>query len=236
MRWLNFMQRKAAPMAPIELVKPEPEPVRDPLAELQSEITLQQAKLAEMEAEARELGNHLGEIELLASTLKVRCSEHDAAAANQLDALEREQRSITRRREGLTLRIGSLQAELAPMVRQASELAVERNLARQDALVKEITVEKDRLIEEILQNWTDACESAFDLMTLLDGGMSGQQRLDDEHKRQVYSLNTDVGARLQAAALVHVNEQAAFQFARSEVFNRMKVIPAKRRESRRAAG
>ena len=74
-------------------------------------------------------------------------------------------------------------------------------------------------------------------MALLDSGMSGNtQQLDAEHKRQVFALNTSVGERLQKAALVHANEQTAFQFARSEVFNRMKVIPAKRRESQRAAG
>ena len=224
---------------PIALVTPEvqvaPE-VLDPLVALQTAITMHHARLAAMEDEAAQLGAQLGEISALSSKLKIRISERDAGAAEQLDALEREQREIERRREGLTLRIVALQSELAPLVRRASELAAERDAQRQDAVVGEIVIEKDRLIAEILVNWERSCEAAYDLMVLLDSGMSGAQQLDAEHKRQVYALNTSVGERLQSAALVHVNEQHAFQFARSEVLNHLKIISAKRRENRRAAG
>jgi len=221
-------------MAPIALVTPEV--AQDPLEQLQTTITMHQSRLASMEAEAAQLGASLGEISALSSKLKVRISEGDPNATGSLDSLEREAQEITRRHEGLRLRVSSLESDLAPLVRQASELAAERDLARQDQVVKEITVEKDRLIDEILSHWTKACEDAFALMTLLDGGMSGQQRLDAEHKRQVFALNTSVGARLQSATLVHANEQSQFQFARSEVFARMKIVPAKRKAVVRAAG
>jgi hypothetical protein len=236
MRWLNFIQRKAMPMAPLELVTPKVEEQRDELVELQDTITLHQGRLDAMEQEAAQLGAQLGEISALSSKLKVRISEHDAAAASQLDALERERTEIERRHEGLRLRIISLKTELAPVVRRAAEVAGERDAERQDALVKKCEVEKDALIDEILSNWTRCCEAAFDLMVMLDGGMGGQLQLDAEHKRQLFAMNTDVGSRLQSAALAHVNEQTQFQFARGEVFHRMRVIPAKRREKVRAAG
>jgi hypothetical protein len=227
--------RRKRPMTPIEIVKPV-EPDRDELEELQTAITLHQGRLNMMEEEAAHLDSQMSRIGVLANALKIRISEHDAGAADQLDCLEREQQEIARRREGLRLRIVSLQSELVPMTREASALASQRDLARQDALVKECEVEKDALIEEILSNWTRCCEAAFDLMVMLDGGMGGQLQLDAEHKRQLFAMNSDVGERLQGAALVHVNEQTQFQFARGEVFHRMRVIPAKRREKVRAAG
>lgn len=237
-KWFRFMERKKAPMLPKLVGSVTPRAVlEDPLEQLQTTITMHQSRLSSMETEAAQLGAQLGEIAGLSSKLKIRISEHDASAAEQLDKLEREEQEVSRRHEGLRLRIVTLQTELAPLVRQACELATERDLARQDALVKEITVEKDRLIDEILQSWTRACESGFDLMTLLDSGMSGNaQQLDTEHKRQVFALNTDVGARLQAAALVHANEQSQFVFARSEVFRHLRITPAKRKEIARAAG
>jgi hypothetical protein len=235
MRWANFFQRKAKDMAPLEIVKAV-EPVRDELETLQLTVTMHQSRLDAMEQEAAQLGAQLGEISGLSSKLKVRISERDAGAAVQLDALERERTEIERRHEGLRLRIISLRAELAPVVRQASVLAGERDAERQDALVKKCEVEKDKLIEEILSSWMRSCEAAFDLMVMLDGGMNGQMQLDDEHRRQLFAMNTDVGQRLQMAALVTVNEQSQFQFARGEVFRQLRIIPARRKESLRAAG
>jgi hypothetical protein len=223
-------------MAPIELVTPKVEEQRDELAELQDVITMQSAKVSAMQDEAAQLANHLVEIGQLASALKVRVSEGDGAAVTELDALESEQRAIERRREGLVMRIATSSAELAPLVRQANAMAAERDFLRQENVVKQIAIEKDRLIAEILASWERSCEAAYDLMNLLDGGMSGAQRLDEEHRRTVFSMNTSVGQKLQDAALVHVNEQHQFMFARSEVFARMKIIPAKRKESLRAAG
>lgn len=236
MKFLNdIFKRKAEPMAPIALIIPEV--AQGPLEQLQKTITMHQSRLASMEAEAAQLGAQLGESGALSSKLKVRISEGDTGAAAQLDALEIEQREISRRREGLCLRIAILQSELAPQLRNAAELAAERDAKRQDALVIEITTEKDRLIDEILSHWTKACEDSFDLMMLLDSGMSGNaQQLDAEHKRQVFALNTSVGARLQAAALVHANEQSQFVFARSEVFRHLRITPAKRKEIARATG
>jgi hypothetical protein len=230
----HILRRKAAPMAPIELVKPTS--VLDSLPELQDSIAMRQSRLAAMQAEAAEMGAQLGEVSTLSSMLKVRLSEGDVEAGAQLDALEREQQGISRRQDGLRLRIISLQSELAPLVRQASELACQLDQSRQDHLVNEAAKRTDELIEEILSNWTRSCEAAFELMTLLDGRMAGEVRLDDEHRREIFALNTVVGERLQKAALVHVNQQAAFQFARSEVFRRLRIIPAKRKETTRAAG
>jgi hypothetical protein len=235
MRWANFFQRKAKDMAPLEIVKAV-EPDRDELEELQTAITLHQGRLNAMATEAERLESQLSRIAALSSQLKVRCSEHDAGAPAQLDALEQEKIAIERQQEGLRLRISSLQSELVPMTREASALASQRDQERQDALVKRCEVEKDALIEEILSNWTRCCEAAFNLMVMLDGGMGGQLQLDAEHKRQLFAMNTDVGERLQAAALIHANFQHQFVFARSEVFARMKIIPAKRREKVRAAG
>jgi chromosome segregation ATPase len=234
MRWANFFQRKAKDM-PIEIVKAV-EPDRDELEELQTAITLHQGRLNAMATEAERLESQLGRIAALSSQLKVRCSEHDAGAPAQLDALEQEKIAIERQQEGLRLRISSLQSELAPMTREASTLASQRDLARQDALVKKCEVEKDALIEEILSNWTRCCEAAFDLMVMLDGGMNGQLQLDDEHRRQLFAMNTIVGERLQAAALVTVNEPSQFQFARREVFRQLRIIPARRKQRLRAAG
>jgi hypothetical protein len=222
------------PLTLMEPIKAEPE--RGELEQLQLEITMQQAKISAMQEEAAGLANHIVEIAQLASALKIRVSEGDGAAVVQLDALEIEQRSIERRREGLSLRLVTSNAEMQPLVRQANAMAAERDFLRQEDLVKQIAIEKDRLIAEILASWERSCEAAYDLMNLLDGGMSGAQRLDEEHRRTVFSMNTSVGERLQAAALVHVNLQHQFVFARSEVFARMKIIPAKRKESLRAAG
>lgn len=220
-------------MAPIEIVKPA---AKDPLSELQDAITMQQTHLTSMEAEAAQLGAQLGETSTLSAMLKVRLSEGDASAAAQLDALEREEKDVARKHEGLRLRIVALQLELAPLVRRASELANERDQERQDRAVSDVIVRKEELLAIILESWQHSCESAYELMATLDGGLHNQPPLDEEHRRQVLALNNEIGARLQAAALVHVNEGNQFLFARSEVFSRMRVIPAKRKSSMRAAG
>ena len=48
MRWGNFFQRKAAPMAPIALVSPEV--AQDPLEQLQTPATLLPSSSASMES------------------------------------------------------------------------------------------------------------------------------------------------------------------------------------------
>lgn len=225
---------------PMELVPPvtppEPEAIRDELETLQDTVTMHTCRLTAMEEEGRELGNHLGQIEQLASALKIRCSEGDGDAVTQLDALEAEQRTIERRREGLALRIVSLQSELQPLVRRSSELAIEREARRQDAVVREIEVAKDRLIKDILNRWTEACEASFALMELLDSAMAGRQTLDQEHKARILALNTDIHQRTQRAALAHINEQHKFEFRYSEVFKQLEIVPARRKELARAAG
>jgi hypothetical protein len=233
MRWLNFMQRKAAPMSPIALVTPQ-EPERDPLEEMQTAITLHQSRLNAMATEAERLESQLGRIAALSSQLKVRCSEHDAGAPAQLDALEQEKIAIERQQEGLRLRISSLQSELGPMTREASVLAAERDQQRQNHVVKEAAARCDELIASILEEWEAACADAHELMTLL--GAHDRTALDEEHKRQIYGLMTTVAERLLAASLAHVNAANEFEFRHSTLFRGLAIIPAKRKDSLRAAG
>lgn len=234
MRWGNFFQRKAAPMAPIALVTPEEVAHQDdPLKELQNIIVMRQSCLTALEAESAQLGTALGESLALASTLKVRISENDGSAVEQLDELERQQRSITRRREGLTLRILSLRAEIEPLVRQASALASERDADRQDASVQAIRRDVDRLLQTTLDRWQQACAAAFDLMTVLD---AKGESLDEEHRRMLLTMKSDIGGKLQAAALAPTNFGHEYVVNYSEVFRQLVIVPCKRREATQRAG
>lgn len=223
-------------MTPIEIVRPSPQPERDPLEEMQTAISMAQAKVTAMQDEAGRLGASLGEIAGLSSTLKVRCSEHDAGAAAQLDALERERVEIERRREGLVLRIATANEEMQPLLREATRMAIERDQQRQDLLVKEMRARKDALIEEVLKHWTAACDAAFELTTLLDSGRLGQVQLDAAHKQILLGMLSDMGERLLAASLAHVNLSHEYQFAPSQAFRTLTIVPARRKILRAAAG
>ena len=234
---LSFFQRK-----PLEIVRSEPAVIAEPepaaadeLEQLQDTVTKRTCRLILMEQESAELGQQLGEMIGQASQLKIKISEGNAGAVVDLDALDAEKIALERHQEGLRLRIVSLQAELQPLVRRSSELAAQRDAERQDQLVKTMAVEKDRLIEEILAHWTQACESSFDLMELLNTA-TNRQTLDPEHQAQVFGFHTDVGARLLAASLTHVNQQSEYRFAYNQVFRHLEIVPAAKRKDLAAAG
>jgi hypothetical protein len=237
MRFIDNILRRKQPMTPIELVTPvTPEPARDELADLQMSITMHQGRLSAMESEGDKLSSQLSRIAALSSQLKVRCSEHDAGAAEQLDLLEREQRTIERQKEGLALRIAALQAELAPMTRGAVTLARQRDEQRQDQVVSEIALERDRLTSEILESWERACASAYDLASLLDPGRAGEIRLDKEHATALLRMASEMGGALQVASLQHVNDPSAFEIRHSQWFRALQIQPLRRKAKRALAG
>ena len=93
-----------------------PQPTRDELDELHLSLEMQRAEIAGMRAEARDCDQQLAEIGRLASSLKVRISEHDSNATAGLDALEREELGIRRVRDGLLLRIQAQQTAMQPLI------------------------------------------------------------------------------------------------------------------------
>jgi len=206
----------------------------DELEILQTEITLDQSVLSGLEAEAREAGNQLAELGQRTSQLKVKISEGSLNASMELDALENEQRASTRRHEGLRLRIETLQTAIAPKLRRGAELAQEADAIRQNEIVSDLTAKAGCMTAELLENWRHACAVGYDLMTLLNEGMSGQIPLDEEHKRQILGVNLNVSKALLHASLEHVN--AHWAFARPDGFHSLKVLPGRPREQIAKAG
>jgi DNA repair exonuclease SbcCD ATPase subunit len=234
---MQFPWTRKAPAALSVVAVPAPQTApdeRDELASLQREIEAQQAELSDLEQEAREIGSQLAEGAQLASQLKIKISEGNVDANTALDSLEREQRAIERRHEGLRLRISTLQAVIQPKIRRASELAQVADGARQDEILSEITAKAETMTDELLQNWRNACALGYDLMAMLDTAMGGHVPLDEEHKRQVLVVNVNIGKRLLAASIAQANER--WIFARSESFHSLKVIPGKAKEAVARAG
>jgi chromosome segregation ATPase len=227
-------KRKAEPMPQVmELARPE---TRDALEELQTSITMHSAKLSKMQSERDGLNSQLQRIGSLSAALKVRISERDAAAAVQLDQLETEARAIERSAEGLKLRIASAEAELRPMVIEASTLAAQRDQQRQDQVVRDIEAERDRLVAEILDSWERACESAYDLTSLLDPGRAGEIRLDKEHANALLRMASEMGTTLQVASLQHVNHQNEFEIRHASWFRVLVIQPLRRKKQSALAG
>ncbi|HXC43721.1 MAG TPA: hypothetical protein VNY51_09400 [Candidatus Dormibacteraeota bacterium] len=221
----DILKRKAPAPAAVATAAPIE---RDELDDLQADIEAHHAALAGLQNEASAADAKLGEIAGLASALKVRFSEGDANATAALDSLEREELAIRRTRDGLTLRIQTMQCETAPLVARAAELAQTRDAVRQDEVLKDLTARTDAMTAEIIQHWHDACRVGFDLMSALDAAMNGHIPLDAEHKRQALVLNLDVGKKMLTASLAHVNER--FAFARPESFHNLRIVPARRRD------
>lgn len=199
----------------------------DELDLLNDEIAMRQAQVTQLEEQVREAANQLAEIGHLSAQLKVQLSEGASNATTSLDALEREELSIRRVRDGLTLRIQSLQQEIAPKVAMASEMAAARDVIRQDAAVAELTSKADAMTAELLASWRTACATGFELMTMLDSAIAGRVSLDAEHKRQVSMLITSVRKKLFHASLEQVNER--WRFVRPDAFHQLKVLPGKPR-------
>jgi len=226
----------------------EPIPVVvDALSELQLTISMHQAKKAAMAAELDNLESSLSRIATLSTGLKVRISEGDNSAAQQLDQLEGEAITIQRSAEGLRLRLSRLDADIAPLIEEANRLAAQRDRERQDATVRSAYVRKDQMIRDLLSYWEKANSAAFDLMELVAGvteidqrrevHLEGQRQvLDEEHRRQLAGLVTEIGERLMRARALHVNQAAYYDFHYSQVFRHLEVVPARRREEPRRAG
>lgn len=225
MRWMNFFQRKAIPMIPIAIVEPVVE--RDQLEELQTSISMHQARLTSMQEEAAQLGAQLGEITALSPKLKIRISEGDAGATVSLDSLEHEEQEISRRHEGLKLRIASLQAELLPLLRRAAELAGERDQKRQDVFLVTVRQRADEQLEALSVLWREACGAAFDLMSTISEPLSGSVVLDSEHRTAILALKNDINMRLQRLRLERVN--GAWQLRDPGFFPDLLVVPGKPR-------
>lgn len=224
----DILRRKAPALAPVPTPSTSQSTApRDELDELQSEIEQHRAALAGLENETSAAGNRLGEIARHANALKIRISEHDPEATAALDALECEELSIRRTRDGLNLRIEALQREIAPKVVRAAELAQARDAIRQDEILKDLTARTEAMVGEIISHWRAACTTGYDLIEMLDRAMSGHVPLDEEHRRQARVLNVSVGSAMLQATLSHVNER--FSFARPEVFHNLKIVPARRR-------
>lgn len=201
----------------------------DELQQLQTIVAMQQAKMNSLQDELRGVEALLAQSYQLATSLKVKISEHDADAGRQLDSLEREQRDLLRRQDGLNLRLQVQQADLMPLTTRASELAQERDLCRQDAIVKETIVEIDALVETVIAQWQGACETAYSLSVLLNSHERGD--LDAEHKRQVLSRITAVGQRLSDASVQPVNKPHEYVelHSHSQAFRQLAIVPRKRR-------
>jgi chromosome segregation ATPase len=228
MRWTqSIFKRKARqePMTTTVMMGIESEV--DELQQLQTVVAMQQAKMNSLQDELRGVEALLAQSYQLATSLKVKISEGDADAGRQLDSLEREQRDLLRRQDGLNLRLQVQQADLIPLTTRASELAQERDRSRQDAIVKETTVEIDALVETVIGRWQEACETAYRLSVLLNSHERGD--LDAEHKRQVLSRITAVGQRLSDASVQPVNKPHEYVELHSQAFRQLAIVPRKRR-------
>jgi len=106
-----------------------------PRVELQTQLTA-------MEAEASEVASQLAESHVLASQLEdtnFRARKVCECAAGYSGASADR---TARRHDGLSLRCAAMRVEMAPIVRRASVLALERDAARQDRVVRNIGIEK----------------------------------------------------------------------------------------------
>jgi hypothetical protein len=222
---------------------PAPTPIAktSELDELQTALAMRQAQVASLEKEVRDADAQLVEIGHLASNLKIRISEHDSNATAALDALEKEELTIRRVRDGLLLRIGTLRHELQPLEARAVELAHARDLERQDAFVRTLTEETGTALDELEGLWRNACSLSFDLMGLIsmltpNPSMTGAgaqvvaapvtQNLDEAHRAQVTALRNVVNRRLLAMRLLRTNER--WQERGVGSFN-LPIVPAKPR-------
>jgi hypothetical protein len=201
---------------------------------LQAEIDADHAQLAQLEADAHAAGAELAEIAGRAANLKIELSAGSPSATAALDALESRQRTAERRHEGLRLRISTLHAGLAPKLRHATELAMLRDAQRQDQVLADLTTQANAMVAELLHHWRASCSTGFDLMQMLDRAMGGHVSLDAEHRRQILTLNTAIGAKLLEASCAQANEQWAF--ARADSFHQLRVIPGRPRNEIARAG
>jgi hypothetical protein len=224
MKFLGDILKRKAP-APAAVVTALPIE-RDALTELQSDIEERQATLIGLEDEAREADSKLGGIAGLAATLKVQISEGSETAAANLDALEKQELSIRRVREGLNLRIQAMQQEIAPLVARAAELAAAADAIRQDKTLKDLTQRVELMTGEIISHWEKACAVGYDLMRMLDAHIGGVIPLDAEHQRQARILSMSIAKAMLHASLAHANER--FQFADAAPFHNLKIVPARR--------
>jgi hypothetical protein len=204
---------ESAPLGKLELV--------------QAEVSADQARISELEAEAHGVGGELAEIASTAAALKIEISQGSPIAGSALDALESRQRAAERRHEGLRLRIATLCAGIEPKKRIAIELAEVRDAQRQDQTVTDLTLQAETMTAEVIHHWRAACATAFDLMTILDGAMGGQLTLDVAHRHQILVLNNDIYKKFFDATLEQVNKNWAF--ARAESFHALRVVPGKPR-------
>ena len=237
--WIDgILKRKAKAMAP-PVAEPTPI-VLDALSELQLTISMHQAKKSAMAAELDNLESQLSRIATLSAELKIRISQKDEGAVAQLDAVERERITIERHAEGLRLRLVQMDADIEPMIAEANRLALLRDGERQDEVVRLAYGRKDQLIRDLLSHWEQANAAAFELMDLVAGvteiegrrelNLEGQRQvLDEEHRRRLAAIVTEVGERLMSARALHVNESHQYEFRYSQVFRHLEIVPARRK-------
>ncbi len=196
----NFFARKTAP-APMKVVHAE----RGELAELQLSVDMRSAQLCKLQEEEAAAVNEIAEIERLGSTLKVALSEGSPSAGPSLDGLASKRLAIERRREGLGLRIGALQGELAPLVARAGKLARDREARRQDEFVLATEQRAAKQFEDLKALWLATCSAAFDLQSTVCG--PAPAGLDSEHVAGFGQIRNRVEIQLQQLRLSLVNEQ-----------------------------
>jgi chromosome segregation ATPase len=171
---------------------------------IQTQITALQDERLRLEAQSRRHSEQIVAIDAEAAGLNQKLVAGDATMGAALDVLDVRRVDSVRKVEGIKQVIANLEARLAPLARQARELAQIADQQRQDVEVAAFEKKAEQLSKEIIEGWQTACMRSYEMVSLIEEAIAGRG-LDADHRSQVLSINEKLNNFFLKASLEPVN-------------------------------
>ena len=175
----------------------------------QDEITGLQRQKEQSEQDSAALSLRIAEILRQSAELKVQFSRGNAAAGVTLGELDRELVEVGHRRDGFKRGL----AEAADLERQDFEVATFTKMSQQRA-------------DAIISQWRGACRDAYELMWMVEQGITSGRNLDETHRSQILSRLEALNNRFVKESTAVVNEN--WKFCRADQFRTLTIVPARK--------
>jgi len=194
---------------------------------IQTQITALQDERLRLEAQSRRHSEQIVAIDAEAAGLNQKLVAGDATMGAALDVLDVRRVDSVRKVEGIKQAIANLEARLAPLARQARELAQITDQQRQDRTVAEFQNRAEQLSKQVIEYWRRACSEAFELTTLIDDAVDARG-LDPEHRQAMLAAGEKLYGYFMTESLRVVNEPGWEQRrTHMQLFQRLLIIPAR---------